>query len=722
MVNIFLPPTLQEYLPIAEVNAAPHRRKSHVNAQRFSAAVKATNALNSAAKKRRQQALEDDIDAHFAYRGAEIVRLAALHSVKEEVVRKLLCNATQLKRTRRPSLRNAFIHDLAVKARDAGDTKNLRDLQDDLADAIDDGDIVTDPELLDDNEKKRLIDQLIEHRATKKRGMRATNRAAAMDGTQTAQKIGDAMLDLFERTGIRGFAMFSRGNPDDAALPVCLDSDDALDFFQQVYDIPWADALRAFERHCCTMDNGTKDRKSSSSVRKQIISITLSGLRKVSKDRTASMSYEHYDYDIRELRGCELLGWPSDIDMQRPSKMSAENARKIRDGLSTGTIQWHRMSKKDHDDLIRTREAKRRETGEPAKKRAERSDRGRKHKKSAGKAKAKARKHVEGSEDESGEDDSGEGSGVDDSGEEDNNDEDEDEDEEAPRAGPASTHVPGSAPDAISSTGATAASTSSAPAGAATTHWSAPTAAAAPHSSMPAAAAATHSSAPAAAAMAPPMVSPTLQLNDMGLSLPIVNERQPMLVDFDPTQFDAASFYFPESWLPRLDDYALEEEAARNSATFGLPSIFTPSAAFSIPADASSTNGSVAFDLSGGTFPGDVGLPIPSASPDAPAPSLSLPTCTPTGEVADAPPVAVLGVQANGAPSEGLAKKRRIDAGEGGRRVKKARVSGADDPVPVALPKVRKERSDKGSKRKDSGGENEPVQRTRKKGLPGPKY
>jgi hypothetical protein len=46
---------------------------------------------------------------------------------------------------------------------------------------------------MDDDEKKRLIDQLLVHRQLTRRGVRATNKAALVDGRQTASRIGDSV-------------------------------------------------------------------------------------------------------------------------------------------------------------------------------------------------------------------------------------------------------------------------------------------------------------------------------------------------------------------------------------------------------------------------------------------------------------------------------------------------------------------------------------------------
>ncbi|KAJ7080783.1 hypothetical protein B0H15DRAFT_953380 [Mycena belliarum] len=694
----------------------PSRRRATV-----SAAAKSTNALNSAERKRRRIALEDDIDGFYEFRGEEIIRLADLHSVKESVVRKMICNVNNIKQTRRPSLRSAYLHDMGLKAKADGSSKKLHELQGELAAAIEAGEV--DLWSLGEEEEKRLLDQLIEHRGTQKRGMRATNRAAAMDGTQTAQHIGDSILDLFERTGIRGFAMFSRGNPDDAALPHVVDSDDALEFFQQVYDIPWVDALRAFERYSCSLDNKPKDNNNLSFVRKQIISLVLGGLRKVAKDRSANMSYEHYDYDIRELKACELLGWPSDITLERPSKMTAEHARKIRDMLVSGTIQWHRMSKEDHTELVQTQEAKRRETGAPAKKRAGRSDlgtkRGPQKNKKTSRKKGKAKATTDDESDDESDDDSGEDTG-DENGEDTGDDEDE-EDAAMPTA------AAKSAPPAASTAVPTTTTTSPGAAGA--------------------------SYAPAVG------VSPVHPTNTT-TAPPAFDERRLVAFDpptFDPTMYDPAQATFngfPSDWLPRLDDYGPADCAADAAAIASLAHYSNGplNDPLSTPLDIASTDRDGPLFYGGwpvedalGTSPMPAGAsfaPTPTLlapSPTSFAPTLYAPTATslaPTTTAYSAPalgtspedlashgvnetppsldiPGVALTTQPNGAGPT-ASKKRSRTSEENARAAKKARNSthGADAPAPAP----RKQRSDKGSTRKPRGEvENDPSERTRKK-------
>ncbi|KAJ7140735.1 hypothetical protein C8R44DRAFT_866432 [Mycena epipterygia] len=342
-----------------------------------SKASQATKALQTAERLRRKLKLEDALDAFFLYRNSETTRIAKENGRSETAIRAMLCNSSQFKATRAPNLRNAIIHDLSLKKKAAGDTGvPLRELQEDLQDAIDEGQIKALAATMDDEERNRVIDQLMEHRETTRRGVRATDKAAITDATQTAKRVGNVLLDLFERTGIRGIAIFSRGDADDAALPHCVDSDDASQFFEQVFNITAVDLLRRFEHWSCTQDSDTRERNDINSVRKEVVRLIQDGLRSITKNKKLTMSYVDYDIDIREGRKVELAGWPVDITMCSPAKVVLENARRIRDALRCGAIKWVRMTPTQHANLVKKHNEKRAATGMAIKKRATRSDKG----------------------------------------------------------------------------------------------------------------------------------------------------------------------------------------------------------------------------------------------------------------------------------------------------------------------------------------------------------
>ncbi|KAJ7688283.1 hypothetical protein B0H17DRAFT_1135738 [Mycena rosella] len=371
--------------------------------------------------KRKRLTLEAACNDFAEARGDEIEWLAALHSVKPMLVCKMLCHTTKIKTTCVMASRNAIVHDRSVKAHDEPGGDNgcvLSDLQEQLANDVEAGDTVVDAESLGPEEVAHLFNQLAEYRVQKCCGIRATNKSAAMDGQQTASGIGElvihtlcALLDLYERTGIRGFAVLPHGNPDDAALPHTVDSDDCMNtFFKKAYNLSNLDLLRNFELHSCVMDDsadgcGYRQQKKNdlTSVRREIVRVQLEGLRELLHSPwlgfNADARYREHIKEqkgsnvlqklrARDLRaqGCEIVNWPAGVAMERPSKMSADIACDICDRFKDGRIYWHKMSKAEHTRLQEDRTA----SGSRKKLRNTWSDKGKVRKdKSTGKGVAK---------------------------------------------------------------------------------------------------------------------------------------------------------------------------------------------------------------------------------------------------------------------------------------------------------------------------------------------
>jgi hypothetical protein len=130
----------------------------------------------------------------------------------------------------------------------------MDEIRQELKDDIEDGSFSLKD--LDPLEETRLLNQLLQHRGAKNRGICATSKAAQLDGRLTAAKVGDALVNLYQRTGIRAFAVFSRGNSDDPTLPYCVDSDNALNFFLQVFNHDSFALMRKFEQWSCVQDDG----------------------------------------------------------------------------------------------------------------------------------------------------------------------------------------------------------------------------------------------------------------------------------------------------------------------------------------------------------------------------------------------------------------------------------------------------------------------------------
>jgi hypothetical protein len=236
-----------------------------------SGAAKATAVLQKEEARLQRRAYEQEVESFNKHRDREIACIAKKFGKTDRYVRGVLCHKSSVKTTRRKNLRNAIKYDRALKARAAGtylnasleskadtfqgEQKSLEDYNNDLQDEIDDG-AAFDEQSLGKVEYDRLMDQLEEKRQTETRGARATNKAAANDARKTSMLIGEQLTNLYERTGVRAFAVFSRGNADDDALPQAVDSDNALEFFLQEMGTDQLDVMRKFEHYSCTMDEG----------------------------------------------------------------------------------------------------------------------------------------------------------------------------------------------------------------------------------------------------------------------------------------------------------------------------------------------------------------------------------------------------------------------------------------------------------------------------------
>ncbi|KAF8214556.1 hypothetical protein K438DRAFT_1749659 [Mycena galopus ATCC 62051] len=311
------------------------------------------------------------MDEFFADQDQRIREIATAHKKKIPTVKNLVFSRSQYKAACAPSLRNAIIHDLAVKAKAEGKTMILEDYQEELREEIEAGNLTALEAEISDTEKTRIIDQLKEFRALKRRGMHSTNKAALMDGRQTAIRIGDG------RTGIHSFTLLSRGHADDAALPHAVDSDGALNFFAQVMGMPTVDVVRKFEQWCCTQDSGSRKKNDINSVRKEVSKLVAEGLYKIKNNINVKMDHVNYDVDIREAKGVELAGWPVDVVVARPSTMNVETACRIHDMFRSGAIHWTPLIRTQQKELTAEHNAQREALGSGSlKKRAERSDKG----------------------------------------------------------------------------------------------------------------------------------------------------------------------------------------------------------------------------------------------------------------------------------------------------------------------------------------------------------
>ena len=65
------------------------------------------------------------------------------------------------------------------------------------------------------------------------------------------------MENLFERCGMAGLAIFSKGHVQDRSIPWILESAAAGDFLRESLNIEPMDLLAKFEQWCCAREKGT---------------------------------------------------------------------------------------------------------------------------------------------------------------------------------------------------------------------------------------------------------------------------------------------------------------------------------------------------------------------------------------------------------------------------------------------------------------------------------
>ncbi|KAJ7749076.1 hypothetical protein DFH07DRAFT_775545 [Mycena maculata] len=342
--------------------------------KRQSEASRATRAL--ATERRHQQAeeLEADLEEHYKVQDELIQALAEKYGRTGTYIRKIVCNGARYGVKHAPNLRNMIAHDLSKKAREEGGASNLREFEYELTGE----EYQRIKASLDDTEKKRLLDQLADHRAVVQHGLHATNKANQMDAVQTATQVGEVMRDLYKRTDVVGIGLFS---PDDDSAPCIVDSFGGCQFFEDVLHISALDVVRKLEAWNVLRDKEVTNNNKLDNVRAELTENIRAGLRTplplcyelpAESLQRLKMEWTNYHVKIRHELGVELAGWPEGMEMRPLSKLHADDACRIWDKLRTGAIHWVALTRPQRDELAEEIEEER-ATGVP-KKRKTRSD------------------------------------------------------------------------------------------------------------------------------------------------------------------------------------------------------------------------------------------------------------------------------------------------------------------------------------------------------------
>ncbi|KAJ7017127.1 hypothetical protein C8F04DRAFT_1279915 [Mycena alexandri] len=307
------------------------------------AETRATAALKRAANKRKSLNFQADIDAINEARNKLAAEVAEKHGVKVDVVLRRLMAKSSFKATRKVNLFNAKVHYLCKKAKKMGKSLGWAEAKRKALDH---------PEFqnLTQLEEWALRAGLAADREKKEKGTRATNNAARADGNFTMAMMAEEITSLAQRTGMLGFAIFSRGHIHDKTVPTQIQSMGALNFCTEILGITAQDLALKSELWCVARERGLTGADTLQSMRKTVNHGIGTGLATTTGKKKIRMNYAQYWKRIVLAHGVILKGWPLDGGVVNPANIhNVESMQTLRDALQAGECYWHKMTSNEKE-------------------------------------------------------------------------------------------------------------------------------------------------------------------------------------------------------------------------------------------------------------------------------------------------------------------------------------------------------------------------------------
>ncbi|KAJ7430374.1 hypothetical protein B0H11DRAFT_1943099 [Mycena galericulata] len=190
---------------------------------------------------------------------------------------------------------------------------------------------------------------MAKRRALQHRGMCANNLAAGADARRTIERLMREITALADRSGMMGFAMFTRGHLHNRTVPVSIESWGALDFFREVLKKEPSDVSALFELWAVSREPGKTGADTLIGMQKDCTEMIKSGLGRTK----IAMNYDNYIKAIVEGKNLGLLGWPEGVEFKRMSKQSAIGPlRALHDALKAGTCHWKVLTASEKSRLV----------------------------------------------------------------------------------------------------------------------------------------------------------------------------------------------------------------------------------------------------------------------------------------------------------------------------------------------------------------------------------
>ncbi|KAJ7651891.1 hypothetical protein B0H17DRAFT_1215105 [Mycena rosella] len=266
-----------------------------------------------------------------------MAEVAKRHNIKVDLVLLQLMSRSSFKASRKINLFNTKVYKLTKWPKQEGKIVPFGQIQKLILDY---------PAFqnLTPTQETALTAELMEDGATKSTGARATNAAAAADAPFTIAMIAEEMTALAERTGMCGFAMFSRGHVHDITVPTQCQSWDAFNFFGEILQLDPQDVAAQFELLTIARDKGLTGVDTLRLMRKEVTKYIDNGLVDIEK-KNIRMNYVQYRKTIVLKPGVILKGYPLEGDPVNPTSINdIDTIAKVRDALKSGECFWYVLS------------------------------------------------------------------------------------------------------------------------------------------------------------------------------------------------------------------------------------------------------------------------------------------------------------------------------------------------------------------------------------------
>ncbi|KAJ7921318.1 hypothetical protein B0H13DRAFT_2318442 [Mycena leptocephala] len=154
----------------------------------------------------------------------------------------------------------------------------------------------TRPEFQDvDKEVEQMYrDELEGHRQLHQHGPRSTSLACAADARATVNMIAEEMTALAERTGMVGFACFTRGHLHDKTVPCEIESWGGLYFFPQMMKVDPRDLGAKFELWSVAREKGVLGEDTLRSMRTEVVKYNEVGIREKGGRKNIKINWKQY--------------------------------------------------------------------------------------------------------------------------------------------------------------------------------------------------------------------------------------------------------------------------------------------------------------------------------------------------------------------------------------------------------------------------------------------